>query len=98
MAKDRLKSSIAAALAEPSPRDSLRRLLSHDGGVPPALAADHEATSLHAILENVKDPILTLDARGAVLSANAAANRVFAATASELAARNIEQLIPDLSA
>jgi PAS domain S-box-containing protein len=98
MAKDRLKSRIAEALAEPSPRDSLRRLLSHHGGVEPAFAPDDEATSLHAILENVKDPILTLDAGGAVLSTNAAANRVFAATAAELAARNIEQLIPDLAA
>jgi PAS domain S-box-containing protein len=85
-------------LAESSPRDSLRRLLSHDGEAPPVLEGGDEATSLHAILENVKDPILTLDAGGVVLSANAAANRVFAATAAELAARNIEQLIPDLVA
>jgi diguanylate cyclase (GGDEF)-like protein/PAS domain S-box-containing protein len=98
MARDRLKSRIAEALAQPSPRDSLRRLLSHDEGAGLDSEADDEATSLHAILENVKDPILTLDAGGAVLSANAAANRVFAATEAELAARNVEQLIPDLGA
>ena len=96
MANDRLKSRIAEALAEPSPRDSLCRALSHEAGAEPALGTDDEATLLHAILENVKDPILTLDAGGAVRSANAAANRVFAATAAELAARNLEQLIPDL--
>ena len=98
MANDRLKSRIAEALAEPSPRDSLRRALSHDAGTAQDLETDDEATSLHAILQNVKDPILTLDAGGAVRSSNAAANRVFAATAAELAARNIEQLIPDLGA
>src|SRR6516164_5066330 len=98
MAKDRLKSRIAEALAEPSPRDSLQRLLNHDGSVAPQFGPDDEATSLQAILENVKDPILALDAGGAVLSANAAANRVFAATAAELADRNIEELIVDFGA
>jgi diguanylate cyclase (GGDEF)-like protein/PAS domain S-box-containing protein len=93
MAKDRLKSRIAEALAQPSPRESLRRLLSREGAPEP----DDEAGSLHAILENVKDPILTLDSHGAVLSANAAANRVFGAAGAELVASGIEQLIPDLT-
>ncbi len=98
MSKDRLKSRIAEALAEPSPRDSLRRLLSRHGETPQDVAQDEPSTSVHAILENVKDPILTVDEGGAVLSANAAAGRVFAATAAELAERSVEQLIPDLAA
>ena len=98
MSKDRLKSRIAEALTEPSPRDSLRRLLSRHGETPQDVAQNEPSTSVHAILENVKDPILTVDEGGAVLSANAAATRVFAATAAELAERSVEQLIPDLAA
>jgi diguanylate cyclase (GGDEF)-like protein/PAS domain S-box-containing protein len=98
MAKDRLKRSIAEALAEPSPRDALRRLLSRESGPGEDSGEQELATSLHAILENVKEPILTLDAGGAVLAANAAASRIFAASAANLAARTIDQLIPDLAA
>ena len=98
MSKDRLKSRIAEALTEPSPRDSLRRLPSRHGETPQDVAQNEPSTSVHAILENVKDPILTVDEGGAVLSANAAATRVFAATAAELAERSVEQLIPDLAA
>jgi len=97
MSKDRLKSRIADALAEPSPRDSLQRLLSRDGQTAQDDAQNEPLTSLQAILENVKDPILTLDEHGAVLSANTAAGRVFAATAAELARRSVAQLIPDLA-
>src|SRR5262245_44676558 len=97
MSKDRLKSRIAEALAEPSPRDSLRRLLSRGEEPPQEAPQSDPSKSLHAILENVKDPILTLDEYGAVLSANAAASRMFAATAEELAKRSVEQLIPDLA-
>ena len=98
MSKDRLKSRIADALAEPSPRDSLRRALSRDAEPGQEVAQNEPSTSLQAILENVKDPILTLDGRGAVLSANTAASRVFAATVAELAERSVAQLIPDLEA
>ena len=62
MAKDRLKRRIAEALAGPAPRDTLWRILSRDDEAEPTDLAD--ATSLHSLLENVKDPILTLDADG----------------------------------
>jgi diguanylate cyclase (GGDEF)-like protein/PAS domain S-box-containing protein len=95
MAKDRLKRRIAEALAGPSPRDTLWRLLNHGGE--PELSDPDAATSLHSLLENVKDPILTLDAGGLVLGVNAAAGRVFAAGAAELVGCDVARLIPELA-
>ena len=60
MAKDRLKRRIAEALAGASVRDELQRLLaSHE-----APQQDEPRAVLHPILDNVKDPILTVDPDG----------------------------------
>ena len=99
MAKDRLKSRIAEALAEPSPRDSLRRLLSREGGAPPALEdARRRRRRCTTILENVKDPILTLDAgRRRAQRERRREPDIRRDRGASSPARSVDQLIPDLA-
>ncbi|MFO7286944.1 MAG: PAS domain S-box protein [Gammaproteobacteria bacterium] len=52
--------------------------------------------SLHAILDHVRDAILTVDRRGRVLCANTAAARLFAAAPSELPGAPITWFLPEL--
>src|SRR5262245_14372166 len=95
MAKDRFRRSIAAALAGPSARDSLLQVLAdYDDALEPARAA---GPSLHAILDNVKDPIVTVGADGRVLGANVSAGRLFATAPAELVGGDIAALIPQLT-
>ena len=58
--------------------------------------APYEEAGLDAILDSVRDPILTVAADGVVLSGNSAAGRVFGATTEELAGRSIDDFIPAL--
>jgi hypothetical protein len=62
MAKDRLKRRIAEALAGPSVRDELKRILA----VQESPKAPVAHTALHPILDNVKDPIVTVGPDGIV--------------------------------
>src|SRR5882672_427244 len=94
MAKDRFRSNIAAALAGPSARDSLLEVLAGYDGAPESLSP--AGPSLHAILDNVKDPIVTVGADGRVLGANTAAGRLFATTPAELVGGDVAALIPQL--
>jgi len=96
MAKDRLKRKIAEALAGPTARDSLWRVLSGEDDADELARDDDAGTPLHAILDNVKDPIITVDCDGRVLGANTAAGRVFATTASQLQGRDVAELVPEL--
>jgi diguanylate cyclase (GGDEF)-like protein/PAS domain S-box-containing protein len=94
MAKERLKRRIAEALAGPSVRDELQRILRDDTArVGPTDAAD----PLPAILDNVKDPIVTVSRDGVVLGANAAAARVLAATVDAVVGRTLSEFIPELA-
>ena len=61
MATDRLKRRIAEALAGPEPRDGLRRIFNDCDADTDASSTTEATTSLHALLDNVKDPILTVD-------------------------------------
>jgi diguanylate cyclase (GGDEF)-like protein/PAS domain S-box-containing protein len=97
MATDRLRRKIAEALAGPTARDSLWRVLSHDEPREEPAPADDGQGPLHTILDNVKDPIVTVDRDGTVLGANAASGRLFATTAAELLGREIATLIPSLA-
>jgi diguanylate cyclase (GGDEF)-like protein/PAS domain S-box-containing protein len=97
MAKDRLKRKIAEALAGPSARDSLWRVLCADDPVEEHAPENDTPVPVHAILDNVKDPIITVDREGRVLGTNTAAARVFATTAPELLGRAITDLIPGLA-
>jgi diguanylate cyclase (GGDEF)-like protein/PAS domain S-box-containing protein len=54
---------------------------------------DREAR-LQAILDHAADSIVTVDARGTVMSANAATERLFGRPAAELAGRPLAQLAP----
>jgi diguanylate cyclase (GGDEF)-like protein/PAS domain S-box-containing protein len=94
MARDRLKRRIAEALAGPSVRDDLWRALSDDGTLPVETPA---ALALNAILDNVKDPIITVGLDGHVLGANGAAARLLAASITELVGRDIADFIPQLA-
>ena len=92
MAKDRLKRRIAEALTGASVRDDLVRIL-----------ADHEPaqpmeprTALHPILDNVKDPILTVGADGVVQEANAAAVRLLGAPIDAIVGYDVARFIPQL--
>ena len=94
MAKDRLRRRIAEALAGPSVRDDLQRILRDDASRPgPGSAAD----PLPAILDNVKDPIVTVSRDGVVLGANAAAARVLAVTVDAVVGRALSDFIPQLA-
>jgi diguanylate cyclase (GGDEF)-like protein/PAS domain S-box-containing protein len=92
MARDRLKRKIAAALAGPLPREELWRVLT--GELPAPEAGPRWADS---ILDNVKDPILTVDAEGRVLEANAAAARLLETAVAELVGRDIGAFLPKLA-
>jgi diguanylate cyclase (GGDEF)-like protein/PAS domain S-box-containing protein len=91
MATDRLRRRIAAALAGADGRDALRRVLQHCDVDP----ADPFTAPLYAILDNVKDPILTVAPDGLVLTANPAALRVFAADPIGLVGADIVALVPE---
>jgi diguanylate cyclase (GGDEF)-like protein/PAS domain S-box-containing protein len=92
MAKD-LKGRIADALAGPTVRDSLRRIL---GEAAADVPLDALPAPVHPILDNVKDPILTVDHEARVLGANPAAGRLFATPAGVLVGCNVVTLIPSL--
>jgi diguanylate cyclase (GGDEF)-like protein/PAS domain S-box-containing protein len=94
MAKERFRRSIAAALASPSARDSLLQVLAQYEHAPDAPNA--AALPVQSILDNVKDPIVTVSPDGRVLAANAAAGRLFAATPAELIGGDVSALIPQL--
>ncbi len=95
MARDRLKSKIAQALAGPSARDALQRILRDDAARPDGDALTPVA--LAAILDNVKDPIVTLSREGVVLGGNLAVARVLATPVEALVGRSIVQFIPQLA-
>jgi diguanylate cyclase (GGDEF)-like protein/PAS domain S-box-containing protein len=98
VATERLRQRIAAALADPRRREALRAVLRSpevEGGV--SRSGPGSRIALHAILDHVKEPIITVDAAGVVLAANPAANRVFAATPIELLGESIATLIPSLA-
>jgi diguanylate cyclase (GGDEF)-like protein/PAS domain S-box-containing protein len=61
-----------------------------------SVADDTTKTSLRAILENVKDAIITVDLQGKVLRSNPAAERVFSCDEGAMRGRNIGELIPRL--
>jgi diguanylate cyclase (GGDEF)-like protein/PAS domain S-box-containing protein len=60
--------------------------------------ASTSASSLQAVLDNVKDAILTVDRNGRVVSANYAAEQLFWARADSLQGRPVATLIPALGA
>jgi diguanylate cyclase (GGDEF)-like protein/PAS domain S-box-containing protein len=95
MAKDRLKRRIAEALQGSSVRDELKLILSehrHDDRPEPP-GAD---VVLHSILDNVKDPILSVGLDGFVREANAAALRLLEATVEEVVGEDVARFIPEL--
>ena len=69
-----------------------------DDGAGEAVASsdDSGTTSLRAILENVKDAIITVDLEGYVLRTNPAAQRVFSSVGETMRGRHIGELIPKL--
>jgi PAS domain S-box-containing protein len=93
MARDRLKRRIAAALTGPSVRDELVRILGGDGA-PESPAPG--LGKLDSILDNVKDPILTVGLDGIVQGANAAAARLLGAFADEIVGNDVAKFIPRL--
>ncbi len=94
---DRLKRRIAEALAGPEPRDGLQRIFDDCDAEAGASSPTAATTSLHTLLDNVKDPILTVDPGGNVHSVNPAAARVFAATPLEMLGREIAAFVPALA-
>jgi diguanylate cyclase (GGDEF)-like protein/PAS domain S-box-containing protein len=92
MAKDRLKRSIAEALAGPSARAELWRILTSDEVPGPSEAPP----VLHPILDNVKDPILTVGLDGLVQEANAAAARLLEASVETIVGYDVARFIPQL--
>ncbi|MBN1237059.1 MAG: PAS domain S-box protein, partial [Gammaproteobacteria bacterium] len=94
--------------AEPLPDADVARVLQEaaddvaesEADGTPAGAAPEDAsiddTSLQAILDNVKDGIVTVDVDGRVLSVNSAAARLFAGSAEAMLDRPIASLIPAL--
>ena len=93
MAKDRLRSKIAAALAGPSARDELARILVSGGA---DLSAAQPVGQLDTILDTVKDPILTVDLDGRVRGANAAATRLLDASVADIVGHPVARFIPRL--
>jgi diguanylate cyclase (GGDEF)-like protein/PAS domain S-box-containing protein len=57
---------------------------------------ESNASQLQAILDNVKDAVLTLDADGHVLSLNAIGQRIFGRLEAEVIGRGLEFLLPNL--
>jgi diguanylate cyclase (GGDEF)-like protein/PAS domain S-box-containing protein len=93
MAMDRLQRSIADALTGASVRDELVRILSSCEA--PLRREPHAA--LHPILDNVKDPILTVGPDGIVQEANAAAARLLDAPVEHIVGYDIARFIPQLA-
>ncbi len=92
MAKDRLKRRIAEALEGPSVRDELWRILTSDEPPDPP----ETPVVLHPILDNVKDPILTVDLDGIIEEANAAAARLLDTKVERLVGHEIGEFFPQL--
>ncbi|HEY3518945.1 MAG TPA: EAL domain-containing protein [Gammaproteobacteria bacterium] len=92
MAKDRLKRRIAEALQGSSVRDELKLILAgHEEA-----RRDGPHGVLHPILDNVKDPILSVAADGIVQEANAAAARLLEAQVEDIVGQDIARFIPTL--
>jgi diguanylate cyclase (GGDEF)-like protein/PAS domain S-box-containing protein len=91
MAKDRLKRRIAAALQGSSVRDELKLILAgHD-------ASKHDPSAvLHSILDNVKDPILSVGPDGIVQEANGAVARLLDLAVEDIVGANVARFIPQL--
>jgi PAS domain S-box-containing protein len=92
MAKDRLKRRIAEALTGASVRDELKRILAVDET--PKARESHSA--LHPILDNVKDPIVTVGLDGVVQDVNAAGARLLGAPGEDLVGCDVARFIPQL--
>ncbi|HWN37152.1 MAG TPA: PAS domain S-box protein, partial [Gammaproteobacteria bacterium] len=92
MAKDRLKRRIAEALQGSSVRDELKLILAGHGQARPD--AGHGV--LHSILDDVKDPILTVAADGIVQEANAAALRLLRAPVTDIVGQDVARFLPVL--
>ena len=91
MAKDRLKRRIAEALTGESVREELVRIFAAQE------APQREPhAALHPILDNVKDPILTVGPDGLVQEANAAAARLLDAPVEEIVGHDVALFIPQL--
>jgi diguanylate cyclase (GGDEF)-like protein/PAS domain S-box-containing protein len=93
MAKDRLKSRIAAALQGASARDELRQILA-GGGEAGRVA---RRSVVRPILDDVKDPILVVDPDGIVQEANAAGARLLDADVEVIVGQDIARFIPTLA-
>ena len=59
---------------------------------------ERDAGQVQAVLDNVKDSILTVDPAGVIESVNTAGQRVFGYSESELAGRSLSAVIPDAGA
>ena len=108
--QDQLRRQIAQVLARPddSRRDALRHLLGgsprrlrptlvHAGsGVASNGSDESSRSSLRAILDHVKDAIITVDPGGKVLTCNPAAQRVFQCGPDLLVGRDVADVIPAL--
>src|SRR5688572_4036836 len=92
MAKDRLKRRIAEALQGSSVRDELKSIL---GGQDEA-SRDSPLGVQHPILDNVKDPILSVAADGIVQQANAGAARLLDAAVEDIVGQDVARFIPTL--
>jgi PAS domain S-box-containing protein len=92
MAKDRLKRRIAEALQGSSVRDELKQILAGQDEV----RRDSLHGVLHPILDNVKDPILSVAADGIVQQANAAAARLLDAAVEDIVGQDVARFIPTL--
>src|SRR5262245_4263319 len=92
MAKDRLRRRIAEALQGSSVRDELKLILAGDTEA----RRDGLHGVLHPILDNVKDPILSVAADGIVQEANAAAARLLDAEVEDIVGQDIARFIPTL--
>jgi len=92
MAKDRLKRRIAEALRGSSVRDELMLIFSGDEEARP----DARHTVLNPILDDVKDPILTVAVDGIVQEANAAAVRLLDAAVEDIVGHDVARFVPTL--
>jgi PAS domain S-box-containing protein len=92
MAKDRLKRRIAEALQGSSVRDALKLILAGDDEARPD--AGHGVP--HSILDDVKDPILTVAEDGIVQEANAAAARLLSAPVTDIVGQDVARFLPAL--
>jgi len=93
MAKDRLRRRIANALQGSSVRDELKMIL--EGREEVRRAGPHDG--LQPILDNVKDPILSVAVDGIVQQANAAAARLLDIPVEDLVGEDIGSFMPALA-